>query len=111
MKKKLSIALLILLGYHGTAYSLDREQERAQRLLKTLCGSCHAVGPTGRSPHPLAPAFHSLGETKLYEEGFGQRLQDGLSTMHPDMPTFHFKQRDAEAVIDYLRAIQDKRRR
>jgi hypothetical protein len=38
-------------------------------------------------------------------------LQDGLSTMHPDMPTFHFSQRDAEAAIDYLRAIQDRRRR
>ena len=31
--------------------------------------------------------------------------------MHPDMPTFHFSQRDVEAVIDYLRAIQDRRRR
>jgi hypothetical protein len=31
--------------------------------------------------------------------------------MHPDMPIFHFGQRDAEAVIDYLRAIQGKRRR
>ena len=30
--------------------------------------------------------------------------------MHPDMPTFHFSERDAQAVIDYLRAIQDKRR-
>ena len=108
--KKTSVAFLILLGCHGTAYSLDREQQRAQGLLKTLCGSCHAVGPTGRSPHPLAPPFHSLGETKLYEEDFGQRLQDGLSTMHPDMPTFHFSERDAQAVIDYLRAIQDKRR-
>ncbi len=101
--------LLVLAGI-GAAHALDREQQRAQGLLKTLCGSCHAVGPTGRSRHPLAPAFHSFGDTKLYEEGFTQRLQDGLSTMHPDMPTFHFSERDAEAVIDYLRAIQDKRR-
>jgi cytochrome c len=103
--------LMIVLACNGAAYALDREQQRAQGLLKTLCGSCHAVGPTGRSPHPLAPAFHSLGETKLYEENFSQRLQDGLSTMHPDMPTFHFSQRDAEAAIDYLRAIQDRRGR
>jgi mono/diheme cytochrome c family protein len=108
--KRASTAFLIAVICSGHAYALDREQQRAQGLLKTLCGSCHAVGPTGRSPHPLAPPFHSLGETKLYEDNFGQRLQDGLSTMHPDMPTFHFSQRDAEAVIDYLRAIQHKRR-
>jgi len=108
--KRASTAFLIVLICGGPACALDREQLRAQAMLKTLCGSCHAVGPAGRSPHALAPPFHSLGETKLYEEGFGQRLQDGLSTMHPDMPTFHFSQRDAEAVIDYLRAIQDKRR-
>jgi len=107
--KKASAAFLVVLTCIGSAHALDREQQRAQGLLKTLCGSCHAVGPTGRSRHPLAPAFHNLGETKLYEEDFGQRLQDGLSTMHPDMPTFHFSQRDAEAVIDYLRAIQDRR--
>lgn len=105
-----STAFLIVLVCGGPASALDREQQRAQGLLKTLCGSCHAVGPTGRSPHALAPPFHSLGETRLYEDNFSQRLQDGLSTMHPDMPTFHFNQRDAEAVIDYLRAIQHKRR-
>jgi mono/diheme cytochrome c family protein len=109
--RKTSVAFLVVLAGTGAAHALDREQLRAQTLLKDLCGSCHAVGRTGRSPHPLAPPFHSLGETKLYEENFGQRLQDGLSTMHPDMPTFHFSQRDAEAVIDYLRAIQDKHQR
>jgi mono/diheme cytochrome c family protein len=109
--KKTSVAFLFVFACTGAAHALDHEQQRAQTLLKDFCGSCHAVGRTGRSPHPYAPPFHSLGETKLYEENFGQRLQDGLSTMHPDMPTFHFSQRDAEAAIDYLRAIQDRRRR
>ena len=63
--KGASAVLLVVLTCNGSAYALDREQQRAQGLLKALCGSCHAVGPTGRSPHPLAPAFHSLGETKL----------------------------------------------
>jgi hypothetical protein len=33
-------------------------------------------------------------------------LQDGLSTIHPDMPTFHFSREDAEDAVDYLRSIQ-----
>jgi hypothetical protein len=35
-------------------------------------------------------------------------LQDGLSTIHPDMPTFRFSQGDAEAAVNYLRAIQEQ---
>jgi mono/diheme cytochrome c family protein len=75
-----------------------------------LCARCHAVGRVGRSPHPDAPPFRALGERKLYDEDFGRRLRDGLSTMHPDMPTFHFNQGDSEAVVSYLRAIQVSRR-
>jgi mono/diheme cytochrome c family protein len=110
MKKPLVALAILLLSAEGSN-ALDREQQRAAALLKELCGSCHAVGRTGRSPHRYAPAFRYLGENKLFEEDFGQRLQDGLSTMHPDMPTFHFSQRDAEATMDYLRAIQSPARR
>jgi cytochrome c len=37
-------------------------------------------------------------------------LQDGLSTILPDMPTFHFSREDAGAAINYLRAIQVRAR-
>ena len=106
--KTICVALALSLLCSEASHALDSEQRRAQALLKQLCGSCHAVGRSGRSPHAYAPAFRNLGETTLYEQDFAQRLQDGLSTMHPDMPTFHFSQRDAEAAVDYLRAIQSK---
>src|SRR5690242_19054444 len=76
--KKLYLALGISLLCSEDLHALDREQRRAQALLKELCGACHAVGRTGRSPHAYAPAFRNLGENKLYEEDFGQRLQSGL---------------------------------
>jgi cytochrome c len=106
--KTLCVALAMSLLCSEASHALDGEQRRAQALLKRLCGSCHAVGRSGRSPHAYAPAFRTLGETRLYDQDFAQRLQDGLSTMHPDMPTFHFSQREAEAAVDYLRAIQSK---
>jgi mono/diheme cytochrome c family protein len=109
--RRIFVALSIALSWGGGAHALDKEQQQARALLKEFCARCHAIGRTGQSPHPYAPPFRELGENKLYDEGFSQRLQDGLSTIHPDMPTFRFSQRDAGAVIEYLRAIQSRSRR
>ncbi len=107
---RLVVALAMTLIHSGAGYALDADQQHAKSLLVEMCARCHAVGKIGRSPHPEAPPFRTLGERKLYDEDFGRRLRDGLSTMHPDMPTFHFSQRESEAVVSYLRAIQVSRK-
>lgn len=104
--KKVCLALLMICAWSNAGYALDREQQRGRTLLETLCGGCHAVGETGRSPHVDAPPFRSLGDSKLYDDDFAARLQGGLSTIHPDMPTFQFSRRDAEAAVNYLKSIQ-----
>lgn len=109
--RRILVALSITLSCSGVGHALDKEQQQARGLLKEFCGRCHAIGKTGQSPHPYAPPFRDLGENKLYDEDFSQRLQNGLSSIHPDMPTFRFSQHDAGAVIDYLRAIQSRPRR
>ncbi len=101
-----ALALLLAISTR-TAAALDSEQQHGKDLLEIMCGRCHAIGTSGRSPHPDAPPFRGLGERKLYDEDTVQRLQDGLSTMHKDMPTFTFSARDAGAVVNYLRAIQE----
>ncbi|HMM90323.1 c-type cytochrome [Bradyrhizobium sp.] len=101
-----SACLVLLSG--AAAQALDAQQRRAGATLENLCGRCHAVGTTGDSPNPLAPAFRTFGE-KLYDTDMVQRLQDGLTTIHPEMPTFRFKRDDAAAAVNYLRAIQRKR--
>ncbi len=83
----------------------DAEQVRAKAMLEDLCGRCHAVGTTGNSPNPLAPPFRSFGE-KLYDTDMVQRLQEGLTTVHKEMPTFRFKREEAAAAVNYLRSIQ-----
>jgi mono/diheme cytochrome c family protein len=95
-------------AWSKAGHALDQEQQRGRILLETLCARCHAVGTTSQSPHPAAPPFRTFGE-KLYDDDLGQRLQDGLTTIHPDMPTFRFKRRDAEAAVNYLKAIQQKK--
>lgn len=109
--KKLSLFAVLLWVIGSPSHALDSEQARGKALLQTLCSRCHAVGQTGASPHPDAPPFRTFGDPKLYDEDFAQRLQNGLSTIHPDMPTFQFDRADAEAVVNYLKAIQVRPKR
>lgn len=105
--KQFWLTLLLVCAWSEAGYALDPNQ-RGRLLLETLCARCHAVGTTGKSPHPEAPPFRTFGE-KLYDDDLGQRLQDGLSTIHPDMPTFRFNRMDAEAAVSYLQSIQSKK--
>jgi cytochrome c len=104
--KKLCLAVLMICASSSAGHALDREQQQGRDLLETLCGRCHAVRDTGKSPHIDAPPFRTFGDDKLYDNDFGQRLQDGLTTIHPDMPTFRFSRGDAEAAVNYLKSIQ-----
>jgi mono/diheme cytochrome c family protein len=104
--ERVYLAFLIMCVSVDSGYAVDREHQRAKSMLETMCGRCHAVGAIGESPHADAPPFRSFGENKLYDSDFRQRLQDGLSTIHRDMPTFRFSRRDADAAVNYLRSIQ-----
>ncbi|MGA7805939.1 c-type cytochrome [Bradyrhizobium sp.] len=99
-------ALLIICLWSEPGHALDREQQHGKELLESLCGRCHAVGENGLSSHADAPPFRSFGDDKLYDD-LDKRLQGGLSTIHPDMPTFRFDREDAEAAVNYLKAIQE----
>ena len=108
MLAALACVVLPLFGAIGAAQALDPEQQRAKAMLENLCGRCHAVGRIGKSPNPLAPPFRSFGE-KLYDTDMVQRLQDGLTTVHKEMPTFRFSREEAAAAVSYLRSIQKSR--
>ena len=112
--KKLCLALLLpclLSCLLATPARAEDGQQRGKAVLETLCAECHAVGKTGSSPNALAPPFRTFGDDKLYDNDFAQRLQDGLSSIHPAMPTFHFSRDDAQAAVNYLRSIQVPRSR
>lgn len=99
------VALACIVPLFSAAQARDDEQVRAKAMLQDLCGRCHAVDLTGQSPNPLAPPFRHFGE-KLYDTDMVQRLQDGLTTVHKEMPTFRFSREDAGAAVNYLRSIQ-----
>jgi cytochrome c5 len=104
--KTIYLALVMICAWSSASSALDNEQRRGKDLLETLCGRCHAVGETGKSPDQAAPPFRTFGDDKLYDNDFAQRLQDGLTTIHPLMPTFRFSRSEAEAAVNYLKSIQ-----
>jgi mono/diheme cytochrome c family protein len=109
MKTFAPALLMIGLVWSSSAHALDAEQQRGQALLQKMCARCHAVGTTGASPNKLSPPFRNLGDDKLYDPDFLQRLQEGYSSIHRLMPTFRFDRESAEAVANYLKAIQARK--
>ena len=69
-------------------------------LTATLLLSCRAGASWAQ-----APTFRNL-DRRVDLDTFFQRLREGVTVGHPDMPTFRFGRDDARAFIAYLRSIQ-----
>jgi cytochrome c len=80
--------------------------DRGRALLQENCARCHAIGKIDVSPLKGAPPFRIIGQSYELDQ-FARRLTRGIASSHPDMPEFHFNEEDADAVIAYLRTIQD----
>jgi mono/diheme cytochrome c family protein len=109
MKRCLAILILGLLWStfaHGRA---DEKQRHGKEMLQELCARCHSIGKTGASPNKLAPPFRGFSENELYDSDFRQRLRNGLTSIHPFMPKFHFNRDDAEEVLNYMKSLQELR--
>jgi mono/diheme cytochrome c family protein len=98
-------SLIAGLAAVGSAAQAQDPVSHGQALVAEFCGGCHAVGVKGKSKHPEAPPFRTLGRTIDLDE-FPRVLERGISGGHPDMPEFKFSHDDALAVRAYLRVIQ-----
>ena len=107
MKRFLLTLSTIALLWSTIAHARNEEQRHGKEMLQELCARCHSVGRTGASPNRLAPPFRTFSETKLYDSDFMQRLQDGLTSIHPFMPTFRFNRENAEEAVNYMKSIQE----
>jgi cytochrome c len=80
-------------------------QREGRALAQRLCAPCHAIDKNEPSPHRAAPVFPNLSR-RVDLDSFARRLREGLTSGHPDMPTFRFTREDARALTAYLRSIQ-----
>jgi mono/diheme cytochrome c family protein len=81
---------------------------RGKAIVATKCAACHAIGITGASRHPKAPAFRSLS-ARYPIEHLAEALAEGIATGHPDMPEFTFPPSDVEALIAYMKSLGSSR--
>jgi len=100
------VSLLGMLTAAGFPAHAQDPVSHGQVLVAEFCGRCHAVGTRGKSRHPDATPFRTLGR-KVDLDEFPRALERGISTGHPDMPNFKFSEEDARAVRAYLRVIQE----
>jgi mono/diheme cytochrome c family protein len=105
--RRLITTAVLLSGFTGASLAQEptKQIEQGKLLAMTLCAECHAVGTTDASPRAQAPAFRAL-DRRIDLDTFFQRLREGVTSSHPDMPTFRFSREDARAFIAYLRSIQ-----
>jgi mono/diheme cytochrome c family protein len=96
----------IVFALAGTPATAQELAARGHALLSEMCASCHAIERTGASPHPAAPPFRTISR-RLDVDDLYDRLREGLSSGHRDMPTFRFTREDARAVRAYLRTIEE----
>lgn len=107
MMSWLVIIFLLLATSGGLAQERKASslEEHGRTLAERMCSACHAVGRLGESPHVSAPPFRAL-DRRVELDSFTERLREGLTSDHPDMPTFRFMREDARALPLYLRSIQ-----
>jgi mono/diheme cytochrome c family protein len=105
MRAVMLLALLALLA--APALAEDSRVQRGRAFVESHCATCHAIGPTGDSPHAEAPAFRTLRERYPIED-LAESLAEGIMTGHPSMPEFQLAPSQINDVIAYLNSIQNR---
>jgi mono/diheme cytochrome c family protein len=107
MKTTRLIALVVFALVATRAEADEAQLKQGQALLTQNCARCHAIGRSGDSPRPDAPAFRTLS-MRYPIESLEEALGEGIMTGHPDMPEMSFDAEQVGAIIAYLKSIQTR---
>jgi mono/diheme cytochrome c family protein len=87
-----------------TSAAPSPEIEAGRVMAEAQCGACHAVGASGESRVPPAPAFR-----RLAAQYPGDQLRvifaEGIATGHPSMPRWIFTDREVNQLLAYVRSL------
>ena len=103
------VAAALLLGLAAMQAGAAEKDltDKGRVLVEQHCSRCHAIGKEGDSTHPEAPPFRTLSSRYPIDD-LAESLAEGIVSGHPDMPIFVFGPTDVEAIIEYLKSIQDQ---
>lgn len=104
------IIVLFCSSAHGWAQEDALAEEdsvrRGRALVVENCSGCHAVGPTGQSPHRTAPPFRTLSE-RFPIDALEETFIGSIDTGHPGMPVFEASQQQIDDIIDYIASVME----
>lgn len=81
--------------------------EDGRTIAAEQCSQCHAIGPDGLSPNPKAPVFRTI-LSRYAEDALVVDLAEGIRIGHPDMPQITLRPEGIDALVAYLRSVQEK---
>jgi len=84
---------------------VDEQLSEGQTMAEGMCATCHAIGPSGDSPHSSAPPFHTLSE-RYPVASLAESFAEGIIVGHPDMPVFEFEPRNIDSLLAYIESVQ-----
>lgn len=107
-----ALAALLLAAACGHMPPLTAQQSGnvadGRRLAEVYCATCHAIGATGESRHPMAPHFRTL--SRAYPvESLSEAFAEGILVGHPDMPEFQLEPAEIDALLAYIQSVQERR--
>lgn len=89
----------------SVATELDELAASGRDIAEAQCAACHSVGEYGASPNPNAPVFRTILQ-RYRADVLEEELIEGVRVSHP-MPDFQFNPQGTDALIQYLRSIQE----
>jgi cytochrome c len=99
------LALLAFASSPASSEQLSPDAQAGLAILRANCARCHAIGMTGNSPLPAAPAFRTL-HLRYPVESLEESLAEGIITGHPAMPEFQFSPEQVGDIIAYLKSLE-----
>lgn len=107
----LAAVFMLALGACAASGRADAPADNAalvddgRAIAEAQCAGCHAVGEYGDSPNPASPTFRTV-LSRYRADVLEEELINGIQVAHP-MPNFQFNPQGADALVAYLRSIQE----
>ena len=106
MTKVIAVALALLwTGTACCAQDTAADAAKGKILAENNCAICHAIGKTGTSALPIAPAFRDLAlgyDPSELEDAF----TDGVAADHPAMPDWQMTPDEASQLSAYIMSLR-----
>lgn len=102
--KRVAFALAAVLA-SPSAFA-DDLIEFGREIAEVNCAMCHAISTDDESRHREAPPFRELS-ARYPLEALEEALVEGILVGHPDMPEFQATPQQAQALLTYLKTIQN----